>query len=264
MDRLNISLPPTLMGTEAEQLVQMHRFLFRLSEEISRALDMQEIALQEDAAKQIEVSQQAANKELITQQTALKSLIIKTADVVKTEMDTLETTLRQLYIAKSEWGSYEENIKNDMVATAQGVVQSFDFESRLQAAEAGISMLKLMHHWYWGRAKIGDYKVISSGYIQSGIIGEDDDGFPIIGVAIGQDLKSTVIDGQTYIDMTRNLATYTPDCITFWQNGVEAMHINSGEMSIASARIFRRLTVGDEWEVSRKHGFTVKWIGGEA
>jgi len=23
-------------------------------------------------------------------------------------------------------------------------------------------MLKLMHHWYWGRAKIGDYKVISS------------------------------------------------------------------------------------------------------
>lgn len=25
-----------------------------------------------------------------------------------------------------------------------------------------ISMLRLMHHWYWGRAKIGDYKVISS------------------------------------------------------------------------------------------------------
>ena len=25
-----------------------------------------------------------------------------------------------------------------------------------------LSMLKLMHHWYWGRAKIGDYKVISS------------------------------------------------------------------------------------------------------
>ncbi len=25
-----------------------------------------------------------------------------------------------------------------------------------------IIMLKLMHHWYWGRAKVGDYKVISS------------------------------------------------------------------------------------------------------
>ena len=25
-----------------------------------------------------------------------------------------------------------------------------------------ISMMKLMHHWYWGRAKIGDYNVISS------------------------------------------------------------------------------------------------------
>ena len=25
-----------------------------------------------------------------------------------------------------------------------------------------ISMFKLMHHWYWGRARIGDYKVIAS------------------------------------------------------------------------------------------------------
>ena len=25
-----------------------------------------------------------------------------------------------------------------------------------------LSMLKLMHHWYWGRAKIGDYRVISA------------------------------------------------------------------------------------------------------
>jgi hypothetical protein len=25
-----------------------------------------------------------------------------------------------------------------------------------------MSMLKLMHHWYWGRAKIGDYKLISA------------------------------------------------------------------------------------------------------
>jgi len=25
-----------------------------------------------------------------------------------------------------------------------------------------VSMMKLMHHWYWGRAKIGNYKVISS------------------------------------------------------------------------------------------------------
>ena len=25
-----------------------------------------------------------------------------------------------------------------------------------------ISMMKLMHHWYWGRAKIGEYKVISA------------------------------------------------------------------------------------------------------
>ena len=36
------------------------------------------------------------------------------------------------------------------------------------------SMLSLMHHWYWGRAKIGDYKVISSWITAKGKYGYRD------------------------------------------------------------------------------------------
>ena len=54
--------------------------------------------------------------------------------------------------------------EGDVIAT----IQIDDKKLRLQGSGyhdhnwGNISMLKLMHHWYWGRAKIGEYKVISA------------------------------------------------------------------------------------------------------
>ncbi|MBE7018173.1 MAG: hydroxyneurosporene dehydrogenase [Ruminococcaceae bacterium] len=70
------------------------------------------------------------------------------------------------------FGDKEEYFFNWLPATPEGKVEadvSFS-EGQLHLEGSGyhdhnwgnISMLKLMHHWYWGRAKIGDYKVISS------------------------------------------------------------------------------------------------------
>ena len=75
-------------------------------------------------------------------------------------------------------------------------------------------------------------------------------------------LKSTIIDGEAHIDMTRNLATYTSDSITFWQNGVAAAKITNSEMTITNASISGKLTLGGRWEVSHTNGFAIKWIGG--
>lgn len=70
------------------------------------------------------------------------------------------------------FGDKEEYYFNWLPATPEGnVVADVTYpEGTLHLEGSGyhdhnwgnISMLKLMHHWYWGRAKIGDYKVISS------------------------------------------------------------------------------------------------------
>ena len=70
------------------------------------------------------------------------------------------------------FGDKEEYYFNWLPATPEGnVVADVTYhEGKLHLEGSGyhdhnwgnISMLKLMHHWYWGRAKIGDYKVISS------------------------------------------------------------------------------------------------------
>ena len=70
------------------------------------------------------------------------------------------------------FGDREEYYFNWLPATPEGVAKAEITypEGKLQLEGSGyhdhnwgnISMLKLMHHWYWGRAKIGNYKVISS------------------------------------------------------------------------------------------------------
>ena len=70
------------------------------------------------------------------------------------------------------FGDKEEYYFNWLPATPEGIaVADVTYsEGTLHLEGSGyhdhnwgnISMLKLMHHWYWGRAKIGDYKVISS------------------------------------------------------------------------------------------------------
>ena len=75
-----------------------------------------------------------------------------------------------------------------------------------------------------------------------------------------------VIDGVTWqeIDMTRSLATYTSDKVTFWQNGVEVAWFSNSELVTTALNVADRITLGGLWEVSRRNGFTIKWIGGDA
>lgn len=243
------------MGTELQQIGQIRSYLFRISEMLNAAMTEQNIVLERTAQRQSNsVSSEAFSKEIDDQYQRLKSLIVKTADIVYMEMEKVETELRQQYIAKSEWGTYEESISNEIKATAEGIVQSYNYDSKIADVAAGV-------------ADFEAYKIATSGYIQSGIIGYDDGNYPVIGIAIGQDLKSKeiTIGGEVYseIDMTKNLATYTSDRITFWQNGIEVAYISNSEMGITSVHIKGKINMDDEWEISRINGFTVKWIGGE-
>lgn len=250
----NLPTPPALAGTEAQQLLQMRSYLFRISEMLNAALSEQDDAIRVVSNQQANgVTQEVLKKENTSQYNRLKSLIVKTADEVESEIVRVETEIRQQYIAKSEWGTYEENIRQQMVTTAQSVVQSFGYDAALDEVREGV-------------ADFEAYKLKTDGYIQSGIIGYDDDGLPVIGIAIGQDLKSKEVEigGEVFveIDMTKNLATYTSERITFWQNGIEVAYISNSEMGITIVVVNDKIILGGKWENSHTNGYTIKWIGG--
>lgn len=255
---MNFSPPPGLRGDERSSLQQMHSFLFRLTEQLNKALDETDRRIEQtEQATGIKASPKGSSgpqSGMVQQYNDLKSLIIKTANTVRSEMDIVEAQLRREYIAKSEWGVYEESLQADFEATAAGVVESYGYESRLDSLDDRA-------------ADFDSYRIETAGYIKRGIIGYDENNVPIIGIAIGQDLKSTTvtIGGEVYeeIDMTRSLATYTANKVTFWQNGVEVAWFSNSELVCTALKIADKIILGDVWEISRSNGFAVKWIGGE-
>ena len=132
----------------------MHRFLFMLTEQLNAALN--------EADRRIELAQTTATNaamnaggntiinnieggggsedgDFTEQYNELKALIIKTAEDVRAEMDVIETKLQSDYIAKSEWGEYTESIEATIEQTAQGVVESYEYDAQLESLkEAGL------------------------------------------------------------------------------------------------------------------------------
>lgn len=256
--RTNLTPPPGLRGDEKSQLVQMHSFLFQLTEQLNAALSQADDRLQ--AAERItglnaENENGGIPNEIADQYQNLKSLIIKTAHTVRMEMDMLVTELGQTYVAQSEFGTYKEQISREIVDTAEKTVESYGYESRLDNLDRQA-------------ADFDDYIIEASGSITRGIVDYDANGVPIIGIAIGQDLKSVkvTIDGVEYeeIDTTKNLATYTATGITFWQNGAKVAWFENSRLTCTSINVNDRVQMGGKWEISHVNGFTVKWIGGGA
>ena len=238
--------PPSASGGQAEQVRNLYSYLYQLTDHLNAAF----VALDAGGSDASGASASAAgasggtSADQARQYNELKALIIKTGTVTKEYADKLVASLDSVYIAQSEWGTYEEQIHQDIEATASGIVESYNFQSQIDALD--------------------DYRIEASGYILRGIIGYDEDNVPIFGIAIGQDLKTTevTIDGVTYkqVDMTKNLATYTADGITFWLNGVAVARLNQQELSITRAVITEKITLGD-WEIATNGTGVNKQVG---
>lgn len=238
--------PPSATGGQAEQVRNLYSYLYQLTDRLNAAF----VALDVGDSNASGASASAAgasggmSADQARQYNELKALIIKTGTVTKEYADKLVASLDSVYIAQSEWGTYEEQIHQDIEATASGIVESYNFQSQIDALD--------------------DYRIEASGYILRGIIGYDENNVPIFGIAIGQDLKTTevTIDGVTYkqVDMTKNLATYTADGITFWLNGVAVARLNQQELSITRAVITEKITLGD-WEIATNGTGINKQVG---
>lgn len=238
--------PPSATGGQAEQVRNLYSYLYQLTDRLNAAFVALDAGGSDASGASVSAggTSSGMSADQARQYNELKALIIKTGTVTKEYADKLVASLDSVYIAQSEWGTYEEQIHQDIEATASGIVESYNFQSQIDALD--------------------DYRIEASGYILRGIIGYDENNVPIFGIAIGQDLKTTevTIDGVTYkqVDMTKNLATYTADGITFWLNGVAVARLNQQELSITRAVITEKITLGD-WEIATNGTGINKQVG---
>lgn len=255
---MRIETPPTLSGQPEQKIAQINRYLFRMAEMLNVALDTIGSASQTSAAMAPGVGASAANSGKAAMPSEeyeeLKALIINTAGIVNKTVDTISTELSSQYTAISEdWGTFQENIDSAITATAEGVVQQYNYGASietLQEAAAGFSA----------------YMVESEGYIRQGFIDKDANGVPVVGIAIGQNLKSTTVTVNDVeyeeLDTSQSCAFYTADKVSFRVNGVEVAYVSNSKLYIRDVEITGKVELSGKWEISTTKGFTIKWIGG--
>lgn len=248
---LHVEMPPALHGSGAEQLQQLYGYLFRMAEQLNVAMD----GMNGSAASATVQSLASRNGNPPYTGTAgdeLRALIVNTAEIIHSEMDTLEKSLRGEYTAMSDrWGIYREQMENTITATAESVVQQYGYTASIETLEEQA-------------AGFARYCTETQGYIRQGFVERDSTGVPIIGIAIGQGLTGTEteVDGQRVLELdpTQNCAFYTAERVSFRINGREAAYLSNRRLYIADVEITGGLRIGS-WLMEHGSGLTVKYIG---
>ena len=256
---IEINQPNITNENQQQALLQMRSYLYQLSGQLNWAFSTLEAGGVSTGSDIAIVGSDGAIKESTEEGKApsdvfndLKGLIIKSADIVNAYYDTIKARLDGEYVAESDFGTFQENLTSTITATAEGVVQQFGYESRLDALDAAAAGFDV-------------YRNKTEGYIRQGFI-EDEGGVPIIGVAIGQNLKSTTVEmgGQILekFDETQSCAFYTSEKVSFRIGGNEVAYISNRKLCILEAEVTGSLTVGG-WLMSHgSAGLTLRYIGG--
>ena len=248
---LNLSTPPRLVGDTADQLRQITSYLFQLQRDLNVALDSVDSVVNEAAEK---TAATAAENTVSATAKSLKSLIIKTAGVIQKEMDEWAQTLSGTYLAISDFGTYQEEVSQEITATATEIVNRFNYESNLAARveelEAENTLLKT-------------YKVETEQYTKSGLLYYDEYDVPVYGYAVGEVLTRVIVNGEETVRREDLLSTWSSGRLNFWQGGHIVAYYANNKMYVTDGEFLNSLQIGD-WIITTNGGnFEIDYAGEE-
>lgn len=235
MSKVFFETPSTLNGTAQEQLQTLYSYLYQMSEKLNEAMQTITIEnMEPDLQVQIRTVTGTEGQQLREKESnALKSMIVKTANIVRSEMDEIRTTLESSYEALSEdFGSYERNLTNNITATAEGILQNYRFEERIQ-----------------GNTDTMDAFIRKTNqYIFSGLIDTVEVGGVTqerYGIAIGNNVTATDANGNESLDRENMMATFTMDELAFYVGSVKVAWFSNATFFIDRGRIVSSLQIGN-------------------
>lgn len=251
---IDIRLPNITATTERGQLEQIRSYLYQFAEQLNWALNNIDTKAAE-ATKKIEATTEQKNAVEQAQATfsEVKSLIIKSADIVNAYYEEISRRLDGEYVAESEFGTYKQETSATLNATSQSIDLMFENQQTLQTDMEGINGVLQTS---------ADKTTIlgSNAWCSIGVLSEDESGFPIYGMEIGQ--VNTEDGEQVY----SKFAQYRSDGVhLFDQNGIEVATIcdywlNITNAEIIYAKITKSLDLGG-YAIRTENGIAFKWAG---
>lgn len=220
--------PPALAGPAEQQLRQLQMYLYTMSEKLNQA-QQQLTATEKGGGSQAKII--STNGQEVTQNTEerekLKALIIKTAEIVRKEMQEIRTQLESRYEAiSSQFGTYERNLNSTITATAEGILQEYGFEENIQGLQDETQAF---------------YRRINQ-YIFTGLVDEVNGRY---GIAIGEGVTSYDANGNAVLNNNAKTATFTMDRLSFWHGTTEIAYFADEVFHIAQGEVTDSMKMGN-------------------
>lgn len=250
-------LPPITSETGIDKL---RSYLMQMTDQLEYALNNLETSNFTENTKK-ELSQTSTT---IAQQTTdssaevLKAFIQKTAEVIESQMDSMEQTFHGQYTAlSSQFGTYREETDNKIEANANAITQNYtnvqtligETNDNLSATQSQVDAQKAII------TETSRWETTTKGYIKSGLLYYD--GLtPIYGIAIGQ---ITIDENDPEECMLRQgfYATYTGKDIIFYKGTTEVARYSDIE-AIVNQLNTNKIIMGDFTIQVDSDGFSIK------
>lgn len=244
-----ISMPPYPTGTASQIAARQYSYLFQMAQQLNLALE----ALESGAAVQGHGGVQqapsgSAMAALQQQYETLRSQIVKTAEQVEKTTEALTAKLNEEYVAQSEFGTYVQRLSAYLEANPEALTQYYGFCGDLQANMAAVD------------AAFNHYRLDTQGYIRTGIVSYEGD-TPVYGVAVGQNLTTRQVDGETVVEQNNFRAVFTSRRLGFWQDDTEIAYLSDNRLYITDITVLSGLNVG-KWRMDSTAGLAFQWMGG--
>lgn len=241
-------MPPAPNGSPQQMAVAQYAYLFQMAQQLNLALGQLESGGTGAASGGGTSTHQGTARKEGTGYQELKSLIVKTARLVKRQMEQLSARLEGEYVAVSDFGTYVERLSAYLEANPEALTQYYSFFADLQASTETVS------------AAFEQYRVETEGYIRTGIVCYDG-AVPQYGVAVGQNLTCREVDGETVVEQNDFRATFTASKLSFWQDASEVAYVSNNRLYITNITVLEGMSIG-EWEISSENGLVIRWMGG--
>ena len=338
-----IETPDKFEGnTPQEVATKVHSYLWRMVEQLNLAAEQVDKTILYQAQQTSEKLSAETTQSILDGAATLKSLIIKNADIIREEMETMRIDFEGTYLAISEFGTYAERTEAAIEANSQGITQNFNYVSTIDTnlttftaqtegnldrldnnlntfatqTEGNLDRLDTNLNNYSAQTAensgqltelagslnelsgsvdsnlaslnsslgalqnntnnqitatnanltnltnlFNSFKTETSAYIKSGIV-DYNGAIPIYGIAIGQNLVTTINNGETVIQKQKFRSIFTATKLGFWQDNTEVAYIADGKLYIPTAQILGTLVHGAFQITSdTTTGYTIKWIG---
>ena len=249
-----ISMPPTPVGTQQQIAAQQYSYLFQLVQQLNVALASIEggtatgSGVAGGGSVQNAPASTAGLTQLREQVENLRDLVIKTAEEVEKTSQSITAQVSEQYVAQSDFGNYVQRLSAYLEANPDALTQYYGFGAELQANVAAVD------------AAFTHYKLDTQGYIRTGIVAYEGD-VPVYGVAVGQNLTTTEVDGETVVEQNDFRAVFTPRRLGFWQDETEVAYLSDNRLYITDITVLAGLSVGP-WRMESTDGLTWQWMGG--